>query len=80
MAVSSKIKIMISSRCNDRFPLETKSAKTLSAIRAELKNSIEGISRCSTEMPVGQISREPSAFATPSSKKLIRPLLERSLS
>ena len=43
MAVSSKIKIMISSRCNDRFPLETKSAKTLSAIRAELKNSIEGI-------------------------------------
>ncbi len=43
MAASSKIKIMISSRCNDRFPLEGKGARTLSEIRADLKKEIESV-------------------------------------
>jgi hypothetical protein len=43
MAVSSKIKIMISSRCNDRFPLEGKGARALSEIRAGLKKNIEDV-------------------------------------
>jgi Domain of unknown function (DUF4062) len=43
MAVSSKIRIMISSRCNDRYPLEGKAARTLSEIRAELKKDIEAV-------------------------------------
>jgi hypothetical protein len=43
MAASSKIKIMISSRCNDRFPLEAKAARALSEIRAELKKEIEAV-------------------------------------
>jgi hypothetical protein len=34
---------MISSRCNDRFPLETKKARTLSEIRVDLKRDIEVI-------------------------------------
>jgi len=43
MAKSSKIKIMISSRCNDHFPLEGNNRKTLSAIRTQLKNEIEAV-------------------------------------
>ena len=43
MASSSKMKIMISSRCNDRFPLEGKGARTLSEIRPDLKRDIEAI-------------------------------------
>jgi hypothetical protein len=39
MAASSKIRIMISSRCNDPFPIGTKN--TLSDIRRELKRDIE---------------------------------------
>jgi Domain of unknown function (DUF4062) len=43
MATSSKIKIMLSSRCNDRFPLEGKAARTLSELRAELKKEVEAV-------------------------------------
>lgn len=41
MASSSKIKIMISSRCLDKFPLDTSSARILSEIRKDLKERIE---------------------------------------
>jgi hypothetical protein len=43
MARSSptRIRVMISSRCNDLFPLEAKDASSLSAIRLELKDEIE---------------------------------------
>jgi hypothetical protein len=41
MAVSSKIKIMISSRCNDVFPVGV-SGRSLSEIRKDLKREIEG--------------------------------------
>ncbi len=41
MAVSRNIRIMISSRCNDRFPLEGKSSPTLTEIRKQLKAEIE---------------------------------------
>lgn len=41
MATSSKIKIMISSRCNDPFPLASKSAVRLSDIRRQIKKKIE---------------------------------------
>jgi hypothetical protein len=41
VAKSSKIKIMISSRCNDRFPIAAKDAKRLSEIRAQLKAEID---------------------------------------
>jgi hypothetical protein len=43
MAISSKIKIMISSRCKDRFPLSQKTAKELSIIRSQIKKKIESI-------------------------------------
>jgi len=41
MATSSVIKVMLSSRCGDKFPLSTARAKTLTAIRRHLKKSIE---------------------------------------
>lgn len=41
MATSSKIKIMISSRCNDPFPLASKPAVRLSDIRRLIKKKIE---------------------------------------
>lgn len=41
MATSSKIKIMISSRCNDQFP--PGKGPTLSAIRRQLKTEIEAV-------------------------------------
>ncbi|MHC8334129.1 hypothetical protein [Pseudomonas sp. LB3P25] len=40
MAQSKKIKVMLSSRCNDRFPIG--SEHTLSSIREQLKREIEG--------------------------------------
>lgn len=40
MAQSKKIKVMLSSRCNDRFPAD--SDLTLSSIREQLKREIEG--------------------------------------
>ena len=43
MAISSRIKIMISSRCNDRFPLALAKSKALSDIRVRLKQEIEAI-------------------------------------
>ncbi len=43
MAVSSKIKIMISSRCNDPFPIAVRGARKLSDIRSQLKNEIEAV-------------------------------------
>jgi hypothetical protein len=39
MAVSSKIKVMISSRCDDRFPARTRTS--LTDVRRELKTEIE---------------------------------------
>jgi hypothetical protein len=44
MAKSSKIKVMISSRCNDRFPLSSKSGLSLSELRVKLKKDVEGTS------------------------------------
>lgn len=41
MAKSSKLRVMISSRCNDRFP--QKSGRVLSDIRKDLKNEIEAL-------------------------------------
>jgi hypothetical protein len=41
MAKSSKIKIMISSRCNDPFPLSSKSGVKLSDVRVKLKREVE---------------------------------------
>ncbi len=43
MATSSKIKIMISSRCNDPFPVAAKGTRRLSDIRAQLKSEIEAV-------------------------------------
>jgi hypothetical protein len=43
MTTSSKIKIMISSRCNDPFPFVAKGARRLSDFRAQLKAEIEAI-------------------------------------
>jgi hypothetical protein len=43
MANSSKIKIMISSRCSDPFPVAAKGTKRLSDYRAQLKTEIEAI-------------------------------------
>lgn len=40
MAQSKKIKVMLSSRCNDRFPAD--SDQTLSSIREQFKREIEG--------------------------------------
>lgn len=40
MAQSKRIKVMLSSRCNDRFPAD--SDQTLSNIREQLKREIEG--------------------------------------
>jgi hypothetical protein len=42
MAKSSKIKVMISSRCNDMFPLSSKSQIKLSDLRIKMKEEIEG--------------------------------------
>jgi hypothetical protein len=44
MAKSSKIKVMISSRCNDRFPLSSKSGLSLSELREKLKKDVEATS------------------------------------
>lgn len=41
MATSRNIRVMISSRCNDRFPAGIKSSQTLSELRKELKQEIE---------------------------------------
>jgi hypothetical protein len=41
MALSSKIRIMVSSRCNDRFPLAAPVGPSLSDTRRELKTEIE---------------------------------------
>lgn len=43
MATSSVIKVMLSSRCGDRFPLSAKKSRTLSDIRKDLKTAIEGV-------------------------------------
>jgi hypothetical protein len=43
MAISSKIRVMISSRCNDKFPLNDAGILTLTDIRKELKEEIEQI-------------------------------------
>jgi hypothetical protein len=48
MATSSVIKVMISSRCSDRFPLSSGKSRTLSEIRKNLKKSIE------SAKPLGQ--------------------------
>jgi hypothetical protein len=42
MAKSSKIKVMISSRCNDMFPLSSKPQIRLSDLRTKMKKEIEG--------------------------------------
>ena len=41
MAKSSKIRIMISSRCNDKFPIDD--GRSLSKIRVDLKEEIEAL-------------------------------------
>ena len=41
MATSSVIKVMLSSRCGDRFPLAAAKSRTLSETRMDLKKSIE---------------------------------------
>lgn len=41
MAKSSKIRVMISSRCNDSFPLQAKENVRLTDLRVELKKEIE---------------------------------------
>ena len=48
MATASVIKIMLSSRCCDRFPLSQPGSRTLSAIRVDLQKSIEA------EWPFGE--------------------------
>jgi hypothetical protein len=42
MAKSSRIKVMISSRCNDMFPLSSKPQVRLSDLRTKMKKEIEG--------------------------------------
>jgi hypothetical protein len=42
MAKSSKIRVMISSRCNDMFPLSSKPQVRLSDLRTKMKKEIEG--------------------------------------
>lgn len=42
MALSRNIRVMISSRCNDKFPQDGKGAQTLTEIRKQLKREIEG--------------------------------------
>lgn len=44
MAKSSKIRVMISSRCNDWFPLSSKRGLNLSQLRLKLKQDIEAAS------------------------------------
>src|SRR2546423_8830658 len=41
MAKSRRLQVMISSRCNDKFPQDQPGAMTLSDLRIELKKSIE---------------------------------------
>jgi Domain of unknown function (DUF4062) len=41
MAKSSKIKVMISSRCEDKFPLSSGTGKKLSDFRRRLKGEVE---------------------------------------
>lgn len=43
MATPSVIKVMLSSRCGDTFPLGTAKARTLTEIRKELKKDIEAV-------------------------------------
>ncbi|MBI3868049.1 MAG: DUF4062 domain-containing protein [Verrucomicrobia bacterium] len=43
MATSSKIRVMISSRCNDRFPHGIATSPTLTDLRTELRNEIEAV-------------------------------------
>lgn len=43
MAKPSKLRVMISSRCNDLFPQGKKSSSTLSGVRKEIKAEIEAI-------------------------------------
>jgi len=48
MAKSRKLRVMISSRCDDRFP--AKGGRPLSAIRRELKRELESISLLGREL------------------------------
>ena len=41
MATSSKIRVMISSRCNDRFPYGVTGSQTLTDLRRQIKSVIE---------------------------------------
>src|SRR5580658_3760253 len=43
MATSSKLRVMISSRCNDQFPLGAAASQTLTDIRRTLKADIEAV-------------------------------------
>lgn len=43
MAISTKIRIMISSRCNDQFPSAVMESPTLSSIRKQLKMELESV-------------------------------------
>ena len=64
MATSSKIKIMISSRCNDRFPLSDTSARDLSEIRKQLKSEIENLwvfGRAIYEVWINELETEDAA-------------------
>jgi len=49
MATSSKLRVMISSRCNDLFP-QGKGGRALSEIRAELKTEIENMEVCGKKL------------------------------
>ena len=50
MAKSSKLKVMISSRCDDNFPTNP-TGRPLSEIRRELKTEIEGLDLLSLDAP-----------------------------
>ncbi len=64
MATSSKIKIMISSRCKDRFPLSDTAARDLSEIRKQLKSEIESLrvfGRAIYEVWINELETEDAA-------------------
>lgn len=50
MAKSSKIRVMISSRCNDSFPLRGKESIRLTDLRVELKKEIESAETLQSKM------------------------------